>query len=253
MAQKPKNRLSIVSKKSIQGCGSNQYFRFVQRLMRPVDLSRFFFLILFSVFFLSPLNAHCEIILLKSGKSIEGVIKEQSDKSILLDVGLNFPITYYLDEINEIVSQKTHQAESGHLSMIQQADALEQKGLNLIEQGAMQEGLVTLRKAIELSPEANRYLNLGSILFGNGVAAFKRGNIDEAVSIFRNAQYELEAAIRLFDRNSQQMFLAQAYFLLGEMQAQGFKDEKSARKFYEQSLSFYVNPAVERRLKQLAQ
>lgn len=194
-----------------------------------------------------------ETVVLKSGKSVKGVIKEKTDKTILLDVGLDVPMTYYLDDVKEIIPDSASQKADSASSNDKQADALEQKGLDLIEKGQMQEGLTSLRKAVELSPQADRHLNLGSILFGNGVAAFKQGHKDEALSIFQETQQELKKSIDLFDPKTQQMFVGQAYFMLAEMQAQGFDNPKKARVLYEKSLFFYPNPAAERALQQLTQ
>lgn len=243
MVQNRSNRLSTVSSPS-----AIQSF-IAQDLCRPGRKCGLFFILFFS--FISP-HVFSETIHLKSGKSIQGVIKEKTDKSVLLDVGLQVPVTYYLDEIKEITTDNI-QKEAGPLSDTKQADVLEQKGLSLIEEGQAQDGLAALKKAVELSPEANRYLNLGSILFGNGVAAFKKGHKDEAMQVFQDAQAHLKKAVELLDENTQPMLLGQAYFMLGEIQAQGFENKNDARQFYEKSLSFYPNPAVDRAVKQLDQ
>ncbi|MBL8013704.1 MAG: tetratricopeptide repeat protein [Candidatus Omnitrophica bacterium] len=232
MAQNRRNGLSTVSKNSFR---------------RSLGV----IVVLISCLISSEVSS--ETILFKSGKSITGVIKEKTDKSIILDVGLDVPMTYYLDDVKDILSDKTHKANETDGSGDKQADALEKEGLNLIELGQMQEGLSLLKKAIDLSPQADRHLNLGSVLFGNGVAAFKQGQKDKALRIFQDSQQELEKAISLFDKKTQQMFLGQAYFMLAEMQSQGFGNIHEANKLYEQSLFFYPNPAAERALKQLNQ
>lgn len=247
MAKNLNNRLSIISKKT-----SQKHWLAMRELFK-VNSDGLLYLVCFLLFVFLPVDIFAETILLKSGKSIEGVIKEQTDKAILLDVGLSVPITYYLDEIKQIIADKTPQTQNFQFSHSQQADALEQKGLSLIERGELPEGIVMLRQAVELSPDANRYLNLGAILFGNGVAFFKQGNKQEALKTFRESQQALESAIELFNQDTQPMFLAQAYLMLGEMQAQGFEDKEAARRLYEQSLSFYPNPAAERSLKLLDQ
>lgn len=56
----------------------------------------FFIVVLF--LFISP-TARAEIIRLKSGKVIEGIIVERTEDSIKVDTGLGIPVTYYLDEI----------------------------------------------------------------------------------------------------------------------------------------------------------
>lgn len=253
MAQNQHNRLSIIFNPFVQ--------RYLDRRSNDVlkivyysPAHQYLFLPFVCIFlFLFPSNVRSETILLKSGKSVEGTIKERTDKFIIVDVGLGFPITYYLDEIKQVEGEAAGAESTAQLSAEKEADRLEQKGLDLIEEGRMDEGLDALQKAIELSPKANRHLNLGSILFGNGVSRFKQDQKKKALAVFKKAQDELSKSIELFDEKTDGMFLSQAYFMMGEMNAQGFENKKKARTFYERSIFFYPNPAAERGLKALDQ
>ena len=214
--------------------------------------------ILFFVLLVSP-PAHPDTLILKSGKTVQGTIRERNDKSVQLDVGLDFPITYYLDEVQKIVpDNQTNASNNGaklsagvlHINS-DEADDLEQQGLDLIEAQKMDEGIVLLRKAVTLDPKANRHLNLGTILSGNGVSLFKQGKKESALKILKESESEIKQAIKTFNPNQENTFLSQAYYLLGEMYAQAFGDSAGAREYYTQSISFYNNPAAERGLKAL--
>ena len=213
-------------------------------------------ILILSVIPVSSSFAVADTIILKSGKTVQGIIRERNAKSIRLDVGLDFPITYYLDEVKDIVSDNPsdgtdHRNKTASVKNVAQADAFEQQGLDLIEAGKMDEGIALLRKAIALDPKANRHLNLGAVLSGNGVALFKKDDKKEAVKIFKESEDEIKNAIKLFDPEQESIFLSQAYYLLGEMYAQGFENTVGARDYYEKSISFYKNPAAERGLKAL--
>ncbi len=214
----------------------------------PITIALF----LLSVF---PSAAWSDSIILKSGKKVQGTIEARTDKFIQVNVGLDFPITYYLDEVKDIVSDQnsvdSKQTKPPSVDIVQQADDLEQQGLSAIDDGRMDEGLALLRKAVALHPRANRHLNLGTILSGNGVALFKKGLKAEAAVVFKDSERELQEAVKLFDPKTESIFLSQAYFLLGELYAQGMQDQKEARKFYQKSISFYPNSAAERGLKAL--
>lgn len=212
--------------------------------------------LVFSFFLFSSRNAISDTVVLTSGKTVQGKIVERADKSIQIDVGVGFPITYYSDEIKEIIPEgpasQTKQANAVSKSGSDEADQLEQQGLGLIESGQMEEGVALLRKAIALDPKANRHLNLGTILSGNGVALFKQGDQKAAVKILKESEHEIQQAIKMFDPVGETIMLSQAYYLLGEMHAQGFKDTSAAKEYYQKSISFYNNPSAERGLKALS-
>jgi tetratricopeptide (TPR) repeat protein len=212
--------------------------------------------VLLAVLF-SATSAWAETITLKSGKVVEGKIVDRDSRSIQLDVGLDFPITYYLDEIKTISEAPSKPAAAPSVSgstlaasdeQAHKADDIEQQGLGLIDDGHMDQGVKLLREAIKIDPQANRYLNLGSILFGNGVALQKQGQSDEAAQTFKEAEDQLQQAIKRFDPNGETTFLSEAYNLLGAIYANGFNDKTKAKAFYEKSLSFYDNPEAKRGL-----
>jgi len=200
---------------------------------------------------------------LKSGKVVEGKIVERTDQAIQLDVGLDFPITYYTDEIKDIAqspagaSDKSSSPSSpARLSAADdstesKADQVEQQGLDLIDQGQVDQGVKLLHEAIGLDPQANRHLNLGAILIGNGVALQKQGKSDEALKDFQEAESELQQAIKTFDPNGETTFISEAYNLLGEMYANALHDKIKAKTYFEKSLSFYDNPAAKRGIESL--
>ena len=218
------------------------------------------FFILFCILLVSPAAAP-DTLILKSGKTVQGTIRERNAKSIQLDVGLDFPITYYLDEVQKITpddqtnasNNNTKQSAAASRTNSDEADHLEQQGLDLIEAGNMDEGLALLHKAIALDPKANRHLNFGAILSGNGVSVFKQGHKEDAIRILKESENEIKKAISMFDPNQESIFLSQAYYLLGEMYAQAFQDIDGARKYFKKSISLYSNPAAERGLKALPQ
>jgi tetratricopeptide (TPR) repeat protein len=201
-------------------------------------------------------NAHAETVKLKSGKTVQGKIVERDKKTIQLDVGLDFPITYYLDEIQDISPDKPPAAaaaasKSSVSSQETAADQKEQQGLELIDRGQMDEGLALLREAVRMDSAANRHLNLGSILMGNGVSLQKQGKAGEAAKIFHEAESEIQEAIKKFDAQEETMFISEAYNMLGAIYANGLSDQAKAKAFYKKSLSFYDNPAAQRGLQNL--
>ena len=60
--------------------------------------------ILFATIFLLADTATAETIHLKSGMTIEGTIVERTDDAIKVDTGFGVPVTYYLDEIENIAN-----------------------------------------------------------------------------------------------------------------------------------------------------
>ena len=92
------------------------------------------------VFIFCTPAVHSDTVILKSGKTVQGKIGNRTEKAIEIDVGLGFPITYYLDDIQSIDSdsQKDDKAVV-HTSSdkVEEADSLERQGLELIEAGEM--------------------------------------------------------------------------------------------------------------------
>ena len=213
-------------------------------------------LILSFIFFASN-SAVADTLILKSGKTVHGTIRSRTAKSIQMDVGLDFPITYYPDEVKDVVldnqiNEADHIDKPASVKNAAQADAFEQQGLDLIEAGKMDEGIVLMQKAIALDPKANRHLNLGTVLSGNGVALIKKGDKKAAVKTFKRSEEEIKNAIKMFDPKQESILLSHAYYLLGEMYAQGYENPAGAKKYYEKSILFYSNPAAERGLQALS-
>jgi TPR repeat protein len=118
---------------------------------------------------------------------------------------------------------------------ISQADALEDKGAQAIDDGDIDHGLDFMVRAIAMDPTPLRRMNYGSILFGNGVEAFKDSDQNKGKEILRHAETELLKAIAGFDPNRDQVYLSQCYFLLGEMYLNAFGDKIKARTYYKRS------------------
>lgn len=190
-------------------------------------------------------NVWSDTIKLKSGKIVHGTIRERNSRLVELDVGLDFPITYYVDEIQEVIAddqKASADTDSGVLvsksnsdAGVGKADEIEQQGLALIDDGKMNDGVVLLRQAVTLDSTASRHFSLGGILFGNGVALSKEGQKDEALKVFQEAQKEILEAARMFDPDSERTLLSQAYYLLGEMHANALNDQSKAKEYYEKN------------------
>ena len=132
-------------------------------------------------------------------------------------------------------------AQSAPLTQAQkfrsQADALEDKATEAIDEGQITQGLDLMVQAIRLDPSSLRFMNYGSVLFGNGVAAFKESGPQKGTEILREAEAQLHKAIEGFDPNKDQVYLSQCYFLLGEMYRNAFDDKMKAREYYQKAAS----------------
>jgi tetratricopeptide (TPR) repeat protein len=117
-----------------------------------------------------------------------------------------------------------------------QADTLEDKGAQAIDDGNMSQGLDYMVQAITLDPSPIRYLNYGSILFGNGVSVFKDSDQNQGKAILRQAEIQLLTAIKGFNPKKDQVYLSQCYFLLGEMYRNAFGDNARARDYYQKAV-----------------
>ncbi len=185
---------------------------------------------------LVPSLSWAEIIQLKSGQSIEGKILHQDKDSIQVDAGIETPVTYFSDEIKAILPDGPKPAAKIDSK---QADQWENQAVGLIDEDKMQEGLRLMKKAVALDPTPMRHMNYGSILFGNGVADFKDGRQSQAMDTLHQAEDELDQAIAGFDPQKDNVFLAQAYFLLGEMYLNAFTNQDKAKTFYQKALTYY--------------
>jgi len=135
-----------------------------------------------------------------------------------------------------IFAQSTDLGVSEAQKIQSQADSLEDKGAQAIDDGDMNKGLEFMRQAIVLDPSAMREMNYGSILFGNGVAVFKDSDQSKGIEILRQAETHLHKAIQGFNPNKDQVYLSQCYFLLGEMYRNAFGDKTKARAYYQKAV-----------------
>jgi TPR repeat protein len=113
-----------------------------------------------------------------------------------------------------------------------QADGLEDKSAQAIDDGNMDQGLNFMVRAVALDPSPMRHMNYGSILFGNGVSVFKDSDQEKGKEILRQAEAQLREAIDGFNPNKDQVYLSQCYFLLGEMYRNAFGDKVKAKEYY---------------------
>ncbi len=186
------------------------------------------------LFLTTPVQA--ETIKLHSGQTVEGKILKQNKNSVLVDAGVDTPLTYFRDEIKEILPDPSPPAPVQDPQVRAQADALEANAVELIDQDKMDQGLELIRQAIALDPSAQRHLNYGSILFGNGVALYKKGDLDQGKKVLRQSEEQLNKAIAGFNKDTEAAFIAQAYFLLGEMHANAFADIAKAKEHYSKAV-----------------
>jgi tetratricopeptide (TPR) repeat protein len=133
-----------------------------------------------------------------------------------------------------------------------QADDLQDKGAQAIDDGNVDQGLDFMVRAIHLDPSPMRHLLYGSILFGNGVAAFKDSGHDKGIVILRQAEGQLLKAIAGFNPNKDQVYLGQCYFLLGEMYSYAFGDKNKAIGYYKRSVELNDYPGARDALSKLS-
>ncbi len=140
-------------------------------------------------------------------------------------------------QTNELKSPQTPDTSPTEVQKIRsQADGLEDKGVDAIDNGNMSQGLNFMVRAIRLDPSPMRYMNYGSILFGNGVALFKDSDQEKGKEILRQAEKQLRKAIETFNPNKDQVYLSQCYFLLGEMYRNAFADKVKAKEYYRKAV-----------------
>ena len=214
-------------------------------MRRPV--SGFLVLLIVSV----PPLAGAEVLELKSGQRIEGKVLQETKDAYVVDAGVGTPLTYFKDEVKAVLPDTNTPLLNNPAQISQQADAMENQAVTAIDAGQMDKGLSLMRQAIALDPAPSRYLNYGSVLFGNGVSVFKGGQTDKAKEILSNARTQLLKAADGFNKTTDAMFLAQTYFLLGEIARNGFNDAAKAKELYQKSLSLYDHEGAKAALAQL--
>ncbi len=207
--------------------------------------------VLFALSFFISLNAYAELIKLNSGQQVEGKILKEEKDSILVDAGIDTPVTYFRDEIKEITADLKPSDLPVDPQLRLQADALEAQALELIDTNKMTEGLAKIRQAIGMDPSPHRLMNYGSILFGNGVAQYRKGMIDDAKIILRDAQTQLNKAIEGFNKTNDAAFIGQSYFLLGEIESNAFNNLTKAKEYYTQAVSICAHDSAKAALAKL--
>ena len=174
---------------------------------------------------------------LTNGKKVDGQIVRQDKDSILIDTGVGTPITYYRDEIASVISAPFADPSSD-------ADKLENEAVELIDAGKRAEGLQKMLKAISTDPTPLRRMNYGSVLFGDGVEKYKKGDREGALVIFQSCERQLQVAIAAFNQSTDTAYLSQCYYLLGEMYLNAFGSKEKASEYYTKSLSYFDHPAA---------
>ena len=154
---------------------------------------------------------------------------------------LVFCLVFLFDQIYQPVFAQMDQSGLKDINEAQnrrsQADQLEDKGAQAIDDGDMARGLDFMVQAIALDPTPERHMNYGSILFGNGVSVYKDSDQEKGKEILRQAQAQLQKAIEAFNSNKDQVYLSQCYFLLGEMYNNAFGDKLKAKEYYTKAAS----------------
>jgi len=119
-----------------------------------------------------------------------------------------------------------------------QADDLEDKSAQAIDDGDVDQGLDYMVRAIELDPTPMRYMMYGSILSGNGTSTFKDSDPKKGLQILRLAETQLFKAIKTFNPRKDQIYLSQCYSLLGDMYLNAFGDKTKAQEYYKRAAEF---------------
>lgn len=198
----------------------------------------------FSITSASPGAA--EVIFLKSGTHVEGKILKEDSSSVVVDAGVDMPITYYKDEIKSIERDLPYDPLAS-----KQADSLEARAVELIDDGQMNQGLDLMRQALILAPSPQRHMNYGSILFGNGVKLYKEDKKEQGRNILRQAEEELNKAAASFDKTKDPFFMAQCFYLLGEMYANAFDDKVKAKDYYQEAIDLAGHAGAQKALAKL--
>jgi tetratricopeptide (TPR) repeat protein len=192
-----------------------------------------------------------ETIKLKSGQTIEGKIIFQDKKLIRLDANLSTPLTYFLDEIEEIKASPSEDPNNDPVLIRRHADELEDKAVDLIDHDRTEEGMALMKRAVEIDPTAMRHMNYASILFGSGAVEFKDGDKAHGTELLFQSQEHLGKAIAGFDYRKDAVFLSQAYFLLGEIYWNAFSNQEMAKTSYQKALTYHENQGAKNALAKL--
>lgn len=119
------------------------------------------------------------------------------------------------------------------------ANTIGNKGIKLIQEGKMDEGLDLIRQAIQADPQKpDWHMNCGSLLFTKGQKIFQSGNIQEAQGVFKEADKELLLATQLF-KEADNKLKSHCFFLLGDIYYHVYSEKEKAESFYKKSLELY--------------
>src|SRR3989338_672711 len=119
------------------------------------------------------------------------------------------------------------------------ANTIGNKGIKLIQEGKMDEGLDLIRQAIQTDPQKpDWHMNYGSLLFTKGQQIFQSGNVQEAQGIFKEAEKELFWATQLF-KEADNKLKSHSFFLLGDIYYHVYGEKEKAKSFYQKSLELY--------------
>lgn len=201
---------------------------------------------MFAILITSASNGAAEVIFLKSGAHVEGKILKEDKKTVVIDAGVDVPVTYFRDEIKSIEKDLPFDPLA-----TRHADELEAKAVELIDANQMSQGLDLMRQALILGPTAQRHMNYGSILFGNGVLLFKEDKKEQGRNALRQAEEELNKAIGGFDKDKDAFFMAQCFYLLGEMYANAFEDKVKAKDYYQEAVDLAAHSGAQKALTKL--
>ena len=119
------------------------------------------------------------------------------------------------------------------------ANIIGNKGVKLIQEGKMDEGLDLIRKAIQLDPQVPEWhMNYGSFLFLKGQKIFQAGGAQEARVILKGAEKELLLAVELF-KEKDVVQKSHCLFLVGDIYYYVYGENEKAKGFYAKSLELY--------------
>jgi tetratricopeptide (TPR) repeat protein len=122
----------------------------------------------------------------------------------------------------------------------EEANRVGNKAMALFNEGKMDEGLALLKQATQIAPEdASWHMNYGSMLFSKGGIMYKRGEKQESIGVFEEAEEELLLAITLFKEEKENILKSHCYYLIGDIHFYPFEDKDKAKTFYQKSLEYY--------------
>jgi tetratricopeptide (TPR) repeat protein len=124
------------------------------------------------------------------------------------------------------------------------ANELFQKGVALIKDGKLTEGLELLKQTTLLEPDRpDWHMDYGSILYNFGALLFQKGSVETAKPILQESERQLLWATNLFIKSTDNPLKAQCFYLLGEIYLHVVNDKEKAKSFYQKTLALYPQHA----------